>query len=175
METKRIYLRKLMLADSERIAELSNNENITKNTLSLPYPYTIADAKAWFESHKDNELNKKAYDFGIIDKERDDIIGVVGISNYQGHRGELGYWIGQAYWNQGYASEASALLIDYAFTKLNYNRIYARHLKSNPASGRVMQKLGMVYEGCQVEHEFTNGRFEDILLYGVTKTIYKNK
>lgn len=175
METNRIVLRRLILADSHRIAELANNKNITRNTLSLPHPYTLDDAKTWIGRHEDNFKENRVYDYGIIDKASNKVVGVVGLSNYENHRGELGYWIGESYWNQGYASEASNLILKHAFENLGYNRVYARHIASNPNSGKVMQKIGMTYEGLQVEHERVDGKFEDILLYGITKSQYTKK
>lgn len=173
MKTERIHLRRLTLADSERVAFLANNENIFRNTLSLPFPYTEADAINWISSHEENFAVDRAYDYAIVNTADDLIIGVIGLSNYGHYRGELGYWVGEDYWNMGYATEAAKLILDYAFNHLNYNRVYARHIESNPASGKVMEKIGMTYEGCQREHEYVNDVYENIILYGIIKSDYK--
>jgi RimJ/RimL family protein N-acetyltransferase len=73
-------------------------------------------------------------------------------------RGELGYWIGEPYWGRGYATEAVSALIRYGFDTVGLNRIYARHLARNPASGRVMAKAGMQREGAQRQHVLKSGR-----------------
>lgn len=82
---------------------------------------------------------------------------------------EIGYWIGLPYWGQGYATEAAHAAIRYGFETLQLHRIYATHLARNPASGRVMQKAGMRYEGRLREHFFKWGVHEDLLYYGILR------
>ena len=72
------------------------------------------------------------------------LIGAIGIHiSLQSHSGEISYWIGVPYWGQGYCTEAARAVLKYGFEVLNLNRIQTRHISENPASGRVMQKLGM--------------------------------
>jgi RimJ/RimL family protein N-acetyltransferase len=87
-------------------------------------------------------------------------------------RGELGYWIGKSYWGAGYATEAAAAVIEHGFTTLGLNRIHAHHMRRNPASGRVLQKLGMLYEGSLRQHFQRDGRFEDMECYGILRSEY---
>lgn len=172
MNCDSIYLRELSIDDCDIIAKLANNVNIANNTLSLPYPYTIDDAHTWLKYQAEQFENDQAYNYAIIRREDNLLIGVIGISNERANRGELGYWIGEPYWNQGFASAAANLLIEYAFTDLNYNRIYARYISSNLASGRVMEKVGMKFEGVLREHEIKNEKYVDITLYAILKTEY---
>ena len=89
--------------------------------------------------------------------------------NKQNHWAELGYWIGKPYWSKGYCTEAAGALLDYGFKVLELNRIQARHLVSNPASGRVMQKLGMSYEGTLRQVVFLRGSYEDLAGYAILR------
>jgi RimJ/RimL family protein N-acetyltransferase len=82
-------------------------------------------------------------------------------------RGELGYWVGLPFWNCGYATEAAAALMEFGFDELDLNRIQARHMMRNPASGRVMQKLGMRPEGVHRELVLVRGSFEDVAMYAL--------
>jgi len=82
----------------------------------------------------------------------------------------MGYWIARECWNRGYATEAAAALLAYAFEALGLHRVYARHFPRNPPSGRVMQKLGMVYEGRQREHVLRWDVFEDLDCYGILRS-----
>ena len=96
------------------------------------------------------------------------MIGTVGLQlRIEYKRGELGYWVGVPYWNQGYATEASAALVDYGFSELCLNRIQARHYVRNPASGRVMEKVGMRHEGLMRQHIRVRGEFEDVSMYSI--------
>ena len=67
-------------------------------------------------------------------------------------RAELGYWIGVPWWNRGYATEAGRALLDFGFGTLGLHRIMAHHMMRNPASGRVMQKLGMTRDPREPGH-----------------------
>ena len=98
------------------------------------------------------------------------LIGAVGLRlELDDRRAELGYWIGKPYWNQGYCTEAARAAIQFGFEQLELNRIFANHFVRNPASGRVMQKLGMVYEGRLRQHVKKWDAFEDLELYGILK------
>ena len=79
----------------------------------------------------------------------------------------LHYWFGVPYWGYGYATEAARELVRHAFQDLGLGRVYADHVARNPASGRVLQKVGMSYEGC-LRRDFKKwDRFEDLVLYGM--------
>jgi ribosomal-protein-alanine N-acetyltransferase len=80
----------------------------------------------------------------IVLRETTELCGAISLGINQRHQhAELGYWLGVPHWNRGYATEATTALLSYGFTTWQFHRIYARHFTRNPASGRVMQKLGM--------------------------------
>jgi RimJ/RimL family protein N-acetyltransferase len=81
----------------------------------------------------------------------------------------FGYTLRYDCWNRGYMTEALSLVLEYAFTVKGYLRVGADHFSVNPASGRVMQKCGMVYEGCLRECAYKDGRAYDLLQYGILK------
>ena len=83
------------------------------------------------------------------------------------NQAELGYWIGKPYWNKCYASEAAKAILRFGFKELNLHRIHAHHLSRNPASGKVLQKIGMQHEGCLRHHIRKWGKFEDMEMYGI--------
>ena len=85
---------------------------------------------------------------------------------------EMGYWIGKPYWNRGYGTEAAGGVLRYAFEQLGLNRVYAAHFRRNPASGRIMQKIGMTYEGCLRQHIKKWDTFEDMEYYGILRSEY---
>ena len=85
------------------------------------------------------------------------------------HRAELGYCVGKPFWNRGYATEAARLIVAFGFNELQLNRIASRHLVRNPASGRVMQKIGMVLEGTLRQDTVKWGKYEDLHAYGLLR------
>ena len=91
------------------------------------------------------------------------------LSQKKFNHAELGYWIGKESWRNGYATEAAKALLEYGFNKHGLHRIFARHLKKNPASGKVMQKLGMQQEGLFRDHSFKEDKYEDVVFNGILK------
>lgn len=166
--TERLVLRLFQKSDAEDVARFCNNYNIYKNTLYIPYPYTKECAYTWMESHEANYDANKGYEFAITDKETSELYGAIALSsNKNFQNGELAYWIGEEHWGKGYATEASKAMLDFAFNIKGYHKVFARYFASNPASGKVMEKLGMEKEGVLKEHVKKEGQFEDLVYYGI--------
>ncbi|MBS4192211.1 GNAT family N-acetyltransferase [Bacillus sp. FJAT-49705] len=170
--TKRLELRLFQKSDAAAVAKLCNNYNIFKNTLYLPYPYSIEDALSWIEHHLDNFNANKSYEFAITDKESGELYGAIALSNNQKfNNGEIAYWIGEEFWGNGYATEAAQAILQFAFDEKQYHKVFARYFNSNQASGRVMQKLGMKEEGILIDQVRKENRYEDLVHYGIINSI----
>ncbi|WMM24943.1 GNAT family N-acetyltransferase [Tissierella sp. MB52-C2] len=168
--TERLVLRIFEKSDAETVTKLCNNYNIYKNTLYIPYPYAIDCALSWMKNHVDNFDADRSYEFAITDKETGMLYGAVALSNNQRfNNGEIAYWIGEEFWGNGYATEASKAILEFAFNVKGYHKVYARYFASNPASGRVIEKLGMVREGILIDHVMKEGRYEDLIHYGIIR------
>lgn len=112
--------------------------------------------------------------FAIVRKKQDILIGVIGLHLKKQHDlGELGYWIGEPYWNQGYCTEAAREVIRYGFEELDLNRIQARYMTKNPASGRVMEKIGMQREGTLRQSLHCFDSFEDVHVSAILHEEYE--
>lgn len=168
MTTNRLLLRLFQKSDAGAVTKLCNNYNIYKNTLYLPYPYQLKDALSWIEQHHNNLDANKLYEFAVTDKESRELYGAIALSNNQkSNNGEMAYWIGEEYWGNGYATEAGLAIVQFAFEEKKYHKVFARHFNSNPASGRVLQKLGMKKEGILIEHVKKENQYEDLVYYGI--------
>lgn len=166
--TERLELRIFEEADAKTVARLCNNYNIYKGTLYLPYPYSIEDALSWIEHHLDNFLAEKSYEFAVTDKQTGQLSGAIALSNNpRFDHGELAYWIGEEYWGKGYATEAAQAMLQFAFQEKQYHKVFARYFASNPASGKVLEKIGMKKEGTFADHIKKEGRYEDLIYYGI--------
>ena len=109
--------------------------------------------------------------FAIVLLDRGVLCGSTGLGiDAENANAELGYWIGLPYWGKGYCTEAVQAVVQYGFEVIGLHRIQASHFSDNPASGRVMQKIGMSYEGCRRQHVLKWGKFEDLELYGILKS-----
>lgn len=171
IETDRLLLRLFTEEDAEKVTVLCNNYNIFKRTMTLPYPYTLDCALSWIANHEQNFDSDRMYELAITDKISSQLYGAIAISNHMQHKnGEMAYWVGEQYWGNGYGTEAAQAMIDFVFEEKNFHRVYARHFKSNPASGKIMEKCGMQYEGTLKDHVFKIDRFEDIVHYGIVNS-----
>lgn len=168
IKTKRLTLRLFSEDDAPMIAKHLNSKNMYDMTLSLPFPYTLEMAHDWITRHETWRNNGERFEWAIEHTQTKQLIGAVGLSyNKTHHHGELGYWIGEPYWNQGYASEASRAVIDWAFEDGGYHRIFARHFEFNPASQRVIEKSGLRHEGKQIEHVLKHGVYQTLDVYSI--------
>jgi ribosomal-protein-alanine N-acetyltransferase len=171
LRTSRLILRPFVLNDAVVVQRLAGDQAIADKTLNIPYPYEDGMAEQWISTHQAKFEAGENVDYAIILQSTEELIGAIGFVaiNHRFDRAELGYWVGRPYWNNGYCTEAGHILLKFGFEDLNLNRIYAFHFKRNPASGRVMQKLGMVQEGVQRQHVKKWDIYEDIVTYGILK------
>ena len=132
-------------------------------------------AEDWISTHQETFEQRKGVVYAITLKDGR-LIGAISLmAMSKGHQAELGYWIGKPYWNRGFCSEAGKELLRYGFEVLDLNRVHSCYISRNPASGRVMQKLGMSYEGTRKQHVKKWGVFEDLVLYGLLKSDWKHQ
>ena len=175
LNTKRLILRPLSFEDIPKIIEYANNPRIAEMTLNIPHPYTEKDAVYWINMAYTGYEKGIQYTFGIhLAKTREFIGGISLKVESRFNRGELGYWIAEQFWNNGFASEAVKEMIRYGFENLNLNKIFATHLIENPASGRVMLKNKMIKEGELIEHFKKGDKYFSLYQYRMTKGEYLN-
>jgi ribosomal-protein-alanine N-acetyltransferase len=166
--TERLLLRPFQLSDADDVQRLAGDRAIADTTLNVPHPYEDGMAEEWIATHQPRFESGELLTLAATLQTSGDLIGAVGLGiDRRFERAELGYWIGKLYWNNGYCTEAGRAMLQYGFSVLGLHRIHASHLTRNPASGRVMQKLGMVREGCARQHVRRWDEFEDLELYGI--------
>lgn len=171
LSTKRLILRPFELTDGEDVRRLAGDRAIADTTLQIPHPYEAGMAEEWILTREPRFEAGEEVVFAVVLRESGELIGAMGLvieGKFQ--KAELGYWIGRPYWGNGYCTEAGQAILHYGFQALNLNRIHAYHFKRNPASGRVMQKLGLKHEGSAPEHVMKWGVFEDVEIYGILRS-----
>lgn len=174
LETERLILRPPSLLDAPRLCALGGEYDVAKGTLTMPHPYSREDAITFIEGTRASWEKLSPCIFAIVLKAEQALIGMIGLHTRQEHKhADLGYWIGIPYWNQGYATEAAQSTLDWGFEQFRLNRIYAEHFGSNPASGQVMQKIGMTYEGTLRQHYIRFGEVQDVLIYSILRDEWK--
>lgn len=167
LETDRLRIRPYSEADIPELLPLIGTKEVAATTLRIAHPYTEKDAREFLEFA--NEPGKVWLAITLRNGGRQ--IGGIGLRIEEQHQhAELGYWLGAAYWGQGYATEAGRAMLRFGFEDLQLHRIFATHFKHNPASGSILKKLGMRYEGCQREHLLKWGEFVDSEMYGILRS-----
>lgn len=170
LRTKRLLLRPFTLADASDVQRLAGAAEVADTTLNVPYPYADGMAEAWMAGHAEQFLYRTGVIYAITRHEEPGVCGCVSLGITSPHsRAELGYWLGVPFWGLGYATEAAAALVDYGFRGLGLHRITASHFARNPASGRVLQKVGMTREGLLRAHVLKDGAYEDLVVYGMVR------
>lgn len=164
-----ISIRCIDKGDVSNVVRLADNIAIAQMTANLPYPYTSEHAKIWLDYVQGN---KNEHVFAVLGDE--EFMGVVGLVHEPEHeRAELGYWLGQDYWNKKVMTTAAGMAVAYAFTILGVQKIYSRCFAPNKASQRVLEKNGFILEGCQRAHQIRMGIVQDVLCYGLLYSEYE--
>ena len=173
LASRRLLLRQMTLSDADDVQRLAGDRAVAETAALIPHPYEDGEAERWIKSQAHDRDSGAGAVWAILRREDELFVGAVGLAiNRDCQHAELGYWIGVPYWNNGYVTEACRLVLDYAFNDRKLHRVLAHHFSTNTASGRVMQKLGMTYEGTLREHFCKWGRFVDCVYYGILRDEY---
>jgi RimJ/RimL family protein N-acetyltransferase len=172
LNTPRLILRELTLADAPAVHRLAGEREVAATTRLIPHPYPEGLAEVWISGLADRYAKGENASFAITLKDGP-LIGAIGLLiNLGDNHAELGYWIGKPFWNQGYCTEAARAVVAYGFESVNLQRVFANYFAINPASGRVMAKLGMQPEGVLRKHRFKWGEYVDLIVCGLLRDEY---
>jgi len=132
--------------DARQIACCVNDKDLARNLSRLPHPYAPDDALDWVAYADKARKQGTEYAF-VITHEEAGVIGSVGFNRAIGEAWEVGYWVDKAVQGKGVATEAAAALMKWGAMKFGVTQFVAVHFQDNPASGRVLEKLGFVRVG----------------------------
>jgi len=174
LETARLKLRRFTIEDAENMYKNWASEDEVTKFLTWP-THASVDVTRELLSHWVKEYeNKNYYNWVIELKESEEIVGNISVvsvkENIKG--AVLGYCMGTKWWGKEIMPEAGKAVIKYLFEQVGFHRIAADHDKNNPKSGRVMQKLGMTYEGTLRSAGFCNQGIIDEVWYSILKEEY---
>ncbi len=157
-------LREFRRGDEPSLVRHANNRNVWINVRdTFPFPYTPSDAKAWIRLASTDALNQVfAIDVDGF------AVGAIGLRPGEDvHRlsAEIGYWLGEEFWNRGIATEAVKAVTEYAFETLEMVRVHAEVFEWNAASIRVLEKAGFVKEGVLQRSAIKDRKIIDQMVY----------
>ena len=166
LETPRLLLRPFTLDDAPAVQQLVSDARVAATTASIPHPYPEGAAEQWIASHG----GSRNFHFAVVARDTQTLVGAITlVVNHEHRSGDTGYWVGVPYWNRGYATEALRAVLAFGFGELGLERIQAEHFGGNRASGRVLEKAGMRYEGCSRRAFLKGGTRHDVHLYGALR------
>jgi RimJ/RimL family protein N-acetyltransferase len=140
VRTERLLLRPGWSQDAPALFEAIADERVVRNLATAPWPYRPEDAQAWLATER--KASEPALLIFRCTHGAPELIGGLGFGRLPTGEIEFGYWIAREHWGRGYATEAGRAVLATARHGLGLKRLDARHFLDNPASGRVLEKLG---------------------------------
>ena len=171
LETERLILRKITLDDAVAMYQWMSDPEVCKYERWNSHPsveYTQGSIREYYGAYDSDSK----YHWGI--QLSDELIGsvsIVGMNNAD-KKATLGYCLAQKHWSKGYVTEAVSKVVEFMFKEVELNRIEASCSVNNPASGKVLQKVGFVLEGHSKDYYYCNSGLQDSDLYAVTAYRY---
>ncbi len=174
LRTERLSLRPMHIIDAEDMFDYSRREDLTKYLLWSPHP-SLSYTKDYLRYIQNRYALGDFYDWAIIDQESRRMIGTCGFTKIDiaNNCAEIGYVINPDFQGRGYAVEAAKQVMAFGFDKLSLHRIEARFMQGNEASLRVMEKLGMTFEGYHREAIFVKGSYRTVGFCSITEEEFK--
>ncbi len=168
IELGRCSIRPWRRSDRDSLIHHANNRKIWRNLADVfPHPYTEQDADAWFSLL---EKQVPLANFAIeVDGEAIGGIGFTPFDDVGCRTAEFGYWLGEAHWGKGIATEVASAFVAYVFDHHPFERLQAGVFEWNPTSMRVLEKVGCVREGVLRRSVLKDGQVIDRVLYAITR------
>jgi RimJ/RimL family protein N-acetyltransferase len=164
IKTKRFTLRPFRRSDIKSVFKHINDKEISANTITIPYPYTMKDAREWYRRIHNMARRKRPQVRSWAIEIDGEAVGSVGIRP-DGHKAGFGYWLGRAYWGRGIMTEVVKEITKYGFNELRLRRMYACTFSHNKASMRVLEKAGYKFEGILHKNVKKGDKFIDEYLF----------
>jgi len=165
-------LRPWHISDLNSLVKYANHWNIAKNMMDkFAFPYTESHGRAFIEfANKDNPVHIFAIE---VHNEAIGGIGVHPCEDIRRKNAELGYWLGEPFWNKGIMSSAIREVVNFAFETYSIERVFAMAFSTNKASQKVLEKNGFVLEAVLKETIIKNEEFLDEWIYAVRRKDWK--
>lgn len=175
LETERLILRKFESKDASDLFEYCSDEETVKY-VTFPRYHSMVDSIDRISDLTQKYKTHEIMCWAIELKETGKVIGSIDFVNYYDSIKcvEIGYILNNAFWNKGYITEAAACLTKYAFEQLKMVRVQAKCIAENLGSSRVMEKIGMKFEGCLRKSTYRNERYYDVNYFAILDEEYQN-
>ena len=170
LETEHLILRPLRGKDARDIFAYSSDPEVARYVLWEPH-HSLSETRSYIRYVRALYRRGLPGSWAVEHRPSGRVIGTVGFMWYaeSSRSAEVGYSFSREFWNRGYATEALRAVLASAFESLPLNRVEAQHDLRNPASGRVMEKCSMTFEGILRQRICNKGEFIDVALYAILR------
>ena len=172
LQSERLVLRPFHAIDARDVARIAGSRAIADTTISIPHPMTVEGARNWIATSL-GVVTHHQHAFAITDAAASTVVGGIALRDIDREHGqaELSFWLDPAQWGRGYAREAAARIVIYAFADVGLHRLVAYHMVRNQASGHVLTRLGFIQEGLLRARVRKWGVLEDVCAYALLARI----
>lgn len=169
IETERLVLRLIDVADAQDIFEFTSDPEVEKLTGMFTLHHSYEETQAYIQNCLENYKKRNTIPWAIIYKPQKKVIGIFSLFSYntKHSKAEIGYTFSRNYWGQGFATDATQAAIAFGFNTLGLHRIQATFDPRNLASGKVLEKNGFQYEGLMRDYYFLRNEFCDRVLCAI--------
>jgi ribosomal-protein-alanine N-acetyltransferase len=176
LTTPRLTLRRMMVADTDDMYEYACRQDVTKFLTWRPHPdrdYT----REYLQYLGSRYAAGMFYDWAVIYEPDCKMVGTCGFTafNCSSDSAEVGYVLNPEYWGKGIATEALGRVLEFGFENMGLHRIEARFIQENERSRRVMEKVGMTFEGVLREGMLIKGNYQNIGICSILQSEWKNR
>ena len=174
LETPRLILRRMKVSDSADMYDYARRPEVTRYLLWRPHT-DVEYTRRYLEYLGGRYRIGAHYEWAVIHKQTDRMIGTCGFARVDtAHNcAELGYVLHPDFHGQGIMTEACERVLQFGFQVLGLNRIEARYMFGNDASRRVMNRIGMLFEGVQRSAMLVKGSYRDIATCAILAKDYR--
>jgi len=174
--TERLNIRDFTIEDAPFLQECLGDKDVARQTMTKPHPFPESLAVESIEKYHKFKKDGAANILALTLKDTNQFIGLVGMMFKPEHKkGDLGYLLSKPFWGKGYATEAAKKMLEVGFNEYGLERIAASAFADNPASLKVLEKVGFRYEGTSRKDAIKWGEARDVAFYGILKEEYEEK
>ena len=174
--TERLYLRGMLVADAPDMFDYARDPEVSRFLTWEPHPH-VKFTKSYLTCVGQQYRTGDFFDWAVIHRESGRMIGTCGFTSfrYESNAGEIGYVLHPDFRGQGLATEAVRAVLSFGFEELELHRIEARYMQENIASRRLMERVGMTFEGFAREAELVKGSYRTIGRCAILRREYMNE
>lgn len=175
IETPRLILRRMRKTDSADMYEYARDPAVSEYLLWQPHE-SEAYTRRYLNYLQTRYRAGDFHDWAVVWRDADKMIGTCGFTSFRldANSAEIGYVLNRSYWGMGVASEAVRAVLRFGFLELRLHRIEAHYMIGNNRSRRVMEKVGMTYEGTQRDSLFVKGRYVSVGVCAVLENEFRS-